>query len=97
MRLARECDREPPRNAGSTIVVSAGNDGDFATAIPGVQFRRNSRNGALRDHRRRTTNSHILYQSVQIPWRRKFAALFGDGPRPETPLTAPLRTSRSSG
>jgi minor extracellular serine protease Vpr len=87
---------EAAAQRGLTIVVSAGNDGDFATQYPAYNSVETPGTTPSAITVGATTNSHVLYQSVQFPGSNKFPALFGDGPRPETPLTAPLRDVPSS-
>lgn len=87
---------EAAAQRGLTVVVSAGNDGDFATQYPAYNSIQTPGTAPSAITVGATTNAHILYQSVQFPGSNKLAALFGDGPRPETPLTAPLRDVPSS-
>lgn len=76
---------------GLTIVVSAGNDGDFATRYPGYNSVETPGTAPSAITVGATTNAHILYQAVQVPGIERMGALFGDGPRPPNPLTAALR------
>ena len=82
---------ENAAQAGLVVVVSAGNDGDSATRYPGYSSVATPGTAPAAITVGSTTNSHILYQSVQIPGTERIGALFGDGPRPTSPLTAPLR------
>ncbi|HYI97160.1 MAG TPA: S8 family serine peptidase [Bryobacteraceae bacterium] len=82
---------ENAAQAGMIVVVSAGNDGDSATRYPGYSSIATPGTAPSAITVGSTTNSHILYQSVQIPGTDRIGALFGDGPRPTSPLTAPLR------
>ena len=82
---------ETAAQRGLTIVVSAGNTGDYATEYPGYSSVETPGSAPSAITVGATTNSHILYQSVQIPGSAKMPALFGDGPRPASPLTAPLK------
>lgn len=82
---------ETAAQRGLTIVVSAGNDGDYATQYPAYSSVQTPGSAPSAITVGATTNAHILYQGVQIPGGNKLNALFGDGPRPEAALTAPLR------
>jgi len=82
---------------GMTVVVSAGNSGDFGDQLPTLNtiYTPGTAPGAITVGA--TTNSHIYYSSVQLPGSdtpadlRRILAQFGNGPKPAQPLTAPLR------
>jgi minor extracellular serine protease Vpr len=75
---------------GLAVVVSAGNDGDIATRYPGYSSVNSPGSAPSAITVGSTTNRHIWYQSVRVAGTR-YDAIFGDGPRPAAPLTAPLR------
>ena len=87
--------------SGLTVVVSAGNDGDIALPhfptfntinTPGTAPSAITVGGS--------TNAHQFFQSVRIPGTdvpsnlQRINGLFGNGPVPDTPLSAPLRDVR---
>ncbi|MBI4873850.1 MAG: S8 family serine peptidase [Acidobacteria bacterium] len=82
---------------GMTVVVSAGNSGDAGLEVPTLNSidSPGSAPGVITVGA--TTNAHIYYASVQVGGAdapadlRRIAALFGNGPKPARPLTAPLR------
>ncbi len=81
--------------AGLTVVVSAGNDGDLGVKFPALNSIYTPGTAPAAITVGATTNSHIFFSSVQVPgggsglnW---IPALFGDGPKPASELTAPLR------
>jgi uncharacterized protein (TIGR03437 family) len=76
---------------GMTVVVSAGNDGDMATQYPGHNSINTPGSAPSAITVGATTNSHFLFQSVQIPGATRIPTLFGNGPLPTTPLTAPVK------
>ncbi len=83
--------------SGMLVVVSAGNTGGDGYSYPS----RNSINSPATAPSAltvgATTNSHIYFSSVKVTGEGvpsgldKIPALFGNGPRPSSPLTAPLR------
>ncbi|MDP2999093.1 MAG: S8 family serine peptidase [Bryobacterales bacterium] len=83
--------------SGMTVVVSGGNSGDFGGQLPTLNtiYTPGTAPGAITVGA--TTNSHIYYASVQLPGSdtpadlRRILALFGNGPKPAQPFTAPLR------
>ena len=75
---------------GMAVVVSAGNDGDIANKYPGYSSVNTPGSAPSAITVGSTTNSHIWYQSVRVGGTR-YDALFGDGPRPDAAITAPLR------
>ncbi|HYP08393.1 MAG TPA: S8 family serine peptidase [Bryobacteraceae bacterium] len=75
---------------GLTVVVSAGNNGDIATKYPGYSSIGSPGTAPSAITVGSTTNRHIWYQSIRSGAAR-YNALFGDGPRPAEPLTAPVR------
>jgi minor extracellular serine protease Vpr len=76
------------------VVVSAGNDGDLGSKYP---YNSITTPGIAPSAITvgATTNLHIYYNSVRVPdgptSLRRINALFGNGPRPGSPLSAPLR------
>jgi uncharacterized protein (TIGR03437 family) len=82
---------------GMTAVISAGNSGDFGDQLPTLNtiYSPGTAPGVITVGA--TTNSHIFYSSVQVTGAdapsdlRRILALFGNGPKPAQPLTAPLR------
>ena len=62
---------EAAAQRGLTIVVSAGNDGDFATQYPAYNSVESPGTAPSAITVGATTNSHILYQSVQFPGSEK--------------------------
>jgi uncharacterized protein (TIGR03437 family) len=76
---------------GLTIVVSAGNDGDMATEYPGYSSVHTPGSAPSAITVGATTNSHLLFQSVQIPSANRIPTLFGNGPLPGSPLSAPVK------
>lgn len=87
--------------AGLTVVVSAGNDGDLGVVAPTLNSVHSpgtapsaitvgaTTNANRYAWRLRVTGGGVPAQLQAIP------ALYGDGPRPASPLTAPLRYVRT--
>ncbi|MCW5979015.1 MAG: S8 family serine peptidase [Bryobacteraceae bacterium] len=88
---------ENAARAGLTVVVSAGNDADLALRYPALNSIHSPGTAPSAITVGATTNSHIFFSSLQVTGSavpndlRRIPALFGDGPRPGSPLTAPLR------
>lgn len=85
-------------SAGLTVVVPAGNDGDLGPA--GARFPTEASINSPGTAPSAitvgaTTNSHIFFNLVKVASGpsslQEILALFGDGPTPAAPLTAPLR------
>jgi minor extracellular serine protease Vpr len=76
---------------GLTVVVSAGNDGDMATQYPGYNSIHTPGTAPSAITVGATTNSHLLFQSVQIPGANRIPTLFGNGPLPGSALSAPVK------
>ena len=76
---------------GLTIVVSAGNDGDIATQYPGYNSSSYPRIGSLRDYCRRYDELTSPLSKRADSRRQRLPTLFGNGPLPSSPLTAPLK------
>jgi uncharacterized protein (TIGR03437 family) len=82
---------------GMAVVVSAGNSGDFGDQLPTLNTIHSPGTAPGAITVGATTNSHIYYSSVQVSGTdapadlRRVPALFGNGPKPAQPLTAPLR------
>jgi uncharacterized protein (TIGR03437 family) len=82
---------------GMPVVVSAGNSGDFGDQLPTLNTIHSPGTAPGVITVGATTNSHIYYSSVQVTGAdapadlRRVLALFGNGPKPAQPLTAPLR------
>lgn len=77
--------------AGLTVVVSAGNDGDLAVKFPALNTIHTPGTAPAAITVGATTNSHIFVASVRTTGLTRIPALFGDGPTPGEPFTAPLR------
>ncbi len=82
---------------GMTVVVSAGNSGDLGIELPTLNSIHTPGSAPSAITVGATTNSHIYFASVQLAGSgvpadlRRILALFGNGPKPAAPLTAPLR------
>ncbi|MCS7314439.1 MAG: S8 family serine peptidase [Bryobacterales bacterium] len=83
--------------AGLLVVVSAGNDGDFALKYPALGSVNSPGTAPSALTVGAITNAHVWFSSVRVPEAdapaelRNIPARFGDGPRPAGPLTAPVR------
>lgn len=83
--------------AGLVVVTSAGNTGDLAIRFPGLNSTNTPGSAPSAITVGATTNSHIVFSSVRmtgggVPAELiEIPALFGDGPPPVSPLTAPVR------
>ncbi len=88
---------------GLTVVVSAGNDGDLANVYPAFNSIHSPGSAPSAITVGASTNSHIYYQSVRVSGTgvpadlQRINAYFGDGPRPDPALRAPLRDVASTG
>ena len=82
---------------GLTVVVSAGNDGDTAAQFPALNTVHSPGTAPSAITVGASTNSHAFFQAVRasgagVPGNLKnMLALFGDGPKLASPLTAPVR------
>jgi minor extracellular serine protease Vpr len=83
--------------AGLLVVVSAGNDGDTGLRYPTLTTVNTPGTAPSALTVGAVTNSHVWFSSVRVSGSdapealRNIRALFGDGPRPAAPLSAPLR------
>jgi minor extracellular serine protease Vpr len=81
---------------GLTVVVSAGNDGNAASQLPSYSTIGTPGTAPSAITVGASTNSHIYFQTLQVlgsdtpSQLQRINALFGNGPRPASPLTAPL-------
>ena len=82
---------------GLTVVVSAGNDGDAGYSAPAQGSIESPGTAPDAITVGATTNSHLLLSSVHVSGSgvpasiQSINAFFGDGPKPNGPLTRPLR------
>ncbi len=76
--------------SGMTVVVSAGNDGTSGKKFPTLSTINTPGTAPSAITVGASTNSHRFYSRVRADGR-EFPALFGDGPRPAEPVSAPLR------
>ncbi len=81
---------------GMTVVVSAGNDGDLGLKVPALNTVHSPGTAPSAITVGAITNAHELYYGVIVTGDapvslRRIRALFGNGPKPSAPLTAPLR------
>lgn len=77
-------------NNGMTVVVSAGNDGASGQRFPTLGTINTPGTAPSAITVGVSTNSHRFFSRVRASGQ-EFAALFGDGPRPAAPVSAPLR------
>ena len=88
---------ETAANKGMLIIVSAGNSGDMGIELPALTTVESPGTAPSALTVGASTNSHIYYSSVGATGAgvpadlQRINALFGNGPRPAPPLTAPLR------
>ncbi len=75
---------------GLAVVVPAGNDGDTGFNFPTLNTINTPGTAPSAITVGSSTNSHVFYSAVVAAGRR-MTALFGDGPKPNPPLTAPVR------
>jgi uncharacterized protein (TIGR03437 family) len=76
---------------GMAVVVSAGNDGDIGSQFPSLNTIHTPGTAPSAITVGATTNSHILFASVRPDSGARFDALFGNGPKPNPTVRAPLR------
>jgi len=80
---------------GATVVISAGNDGDIGLFAPTFNSIHTPGTAPSALTVGASTNSQRYVFSVRVPGGgaaiSQISALFGNGPRPATPLTAPIR------
>ncbi|MGH9719818.1 MAG: S8 family serine peptidase [Bryobacteraceae bacterium] len=77
--------------AGLAVVVSAGNDGDFGLRFPALNSIHTPGTAPTAITVGATTNAHVFFASVRVSGADRINAIFGNGPKPGSPLTAPLR------
>ena len=86
---------ENAMHLGLTVVVPAGNDGDSALNYPALSSIDTPGTAPSTITVGASTNAHIFYAGVIVPGKdaptRLIHALFGDGPKLSTDLTARLR------
>ncbi len=88
--------------AGLTVVISAGNDGDLAVRFPAFNSIHSPGTAPSAITVGATANSHVLFPTLRaggedVPEAlRRIPVMFGDGPRPAQPLTAPLKDVAAS-
>jgi len=82
---------------GMAVVVSAGNDGDLGNQFPTLNTIHTPGTAAAAITVGASTNAHIWFSSVRVSGNdvpanlRDIPTRFGNGPKPDGPLTAPLR------
>lgn len=76
--------------SGMTVVVSAGNDGASGNLAPTLASINTPGTAPSAITVGSSTNAHLFYSRVSASGQ-EFDALFGDGPRPAAPVSAPLR------
>jgi len=82
---------------GLTVVAAGGNEGDLGNQVPTQSTIDAPGYGPSVIAVGATTNSHVFVNSVRIPGSgvppalAQIPAMFGDGPLPAAPVTAPLR------
>jgi len=88
---------------GLVIVVSAGNEGDIGQRVPTLATVNSPSTAPGAISVAASTNSHVFLNGIYIngsgvpPALTSISAEFGDGPVPETPLTAPLKDAAAAG
>ncbi len=88
---------ENAMKAGMAVVVPAGNDGDLGYRFPTLNTIHTPGTAPSAITVGASTNSHIWFSAVRVTGSdapanlRSIPARFGDGPKPNGPLTAPLR------
>lgn len=88
---------------GMLVVVAAGNDADLGVNWPMLNTINTPGTAPAALTVGSTNNSHRFFSSVRLPGNDVPAGLvridtfFGDGPKPPTPVTAPLRDVQSLG
>lgn len=89
--------------AGLAVVAAAGNEGDLGEEYPALSSISAPATAPSVIAAGATTNAHIFLNSVRVTGSdvpeplRRFTAVFGDGPVPAQPLTAPLRDAAAVG
>lgn len=81
---------------GMVVVASAGNDGNTALKSPALNTIHTPGTARSAITVGATANSHAFAATLRAG-AREFDALFGDGPKIATPLTAPLRDAAAGG
>ena len=88
---------------GLTVVAAAGNEGDLGNEAPTFGTIDAPGYGPSVIAVGATTNGHVFLNAVRVPGDnvpaalRQIPAIFGDGPLPAQPLTAPLRDTAGLG
>jgi len=88
---------ENAAKAGMLVVVSAGNDGDIGLKYPTLTTVNTPGTAPSALTVGAVTNAHVWFSSVRLSGAdapaelHNIRARFGDGPKPSSPLTAPLR------
>ncbi|HWQ53193.1 MAG TPA: S8 family serine peptidase [Bryobacteraceae bacterium] len=83
--------------AGLTVVAAAGNEGDLGEEFPALSSISAPGTAPSVIAAAASTNGHIFVNTLLVPGGdvpeslRRIPAVFGDGPVPQAPLTAPLR------
>lgn len=83
--------------SGLTVVVSAGNDGDLAVRFPALNSLHSPGTAPSAITVGASTNSHIFFSTLKalgegVPGPlQRVPVMFGNGPKPAGPLTAPLK------
>ncbi len=81
---------------GVTLVAAAGNEGDLGLYLPATNSIRSPGTTPEVITVGATTNAHYLFQSVQVTgsnvpdYLQRIVGLFGNGPRPDTAITAQM-------
>lgn len=88
---------ENTMRGGLAVVVSAGNDGGSGFNSPSLYTINRPGIAPSAITAGAVTNSHTFFSSVQVPGLQQINALWGDGPKPSTPLTAPATDVASLG
>ncbi len=88
---------------GMVVVTSAGNDGNIGKIVPTLNTIHFPGTAPSAITVGATTNSHVFYQSVHVSGTgvpsslQNIRAVFGDGPKIASPLTAPVRAAGGDG
>ncbi|MDP2997374.1 MAG: S8 family serine peptidase [Bryobacterales bacterium] len=87
---------EAASKAGMLVVVSAGNDGDAGTNLPTLGTVASPATAPSALAVGASTNSHVFISTVRVSGTnlpsglQSIPAVFGDGPSPASPVTAPV-------
>ena len=88
---------------GLTVVAAAGNEGDIGIQLPTLGTVDSPGYAPSVIAVGATTNGHVFINSVRVPGNNvpaglsQIAAIFGDGPLPAAPVTAPMRDVTATG